>query len=48
MQEILSAVESVGFPIVVTGYLLVRIESQLRSLDHSIQQLTSAIARMQK
>ena len=47
MQELLGAIESVGFPIVVTGYLLVRIEGRLASLDRSIQQLSQAIAKMQ-
>ncbi|MBR4696236.1 MAG: YvrJ family protein [Selenomonadaceae bacterium] len=45
MTEYLSAVGNLGFPIAVTAFLLVRIESKLGALNDSIQQLTQTIAR---
>ncbi|MGI6537123.1 MAG: YvrJ family protein [Caldicoprobacterales bacterium] len=37
---------NIGFPIVVSVYLLVRIENKMESLTESIQSLTSAINKM--
>ena len=45
MDEILGYAANYGFPMVVTAYLLVRIESKLGALDASIQELTRAIER---
>ena len=45
MQELISAVGNVGFPMVVTAFLLVRIEGKLGELNRSIQILTQTIAR---
>ena len=45
MQDILSAIGSVGFPCAVTAFLLVRIESKLGQLNDSIQILTRTIAQ---
>lgn len=45
MQEFISAVGNVGFPMAVTAFLLVRIEGKLGELNRSIQLLTQTIAR---
>lgn len=45
MQELISAVGNVGFPMAVTAFLLVRIEGKLGELNRSIQILTQTIAR---
>jgi hypothetical protein len=45
MQELISAVGNVGFPMAVTAFLLVRIEGKLGELNRSIQLLTQTIAR---
>ncbi|ETI67274.1 YvrJ family protein [Neobacillus vireti] len=39
MEEIISFISQVGFPIVVTLYLLYRIESKLDAVVQSIQEL---------
>ncbi|WHY85964.1 YvrJ family protein [Neobacillus novalis] len=39
MEEIISFISQVGFPIVVTLYLLYRIESKLDAVVRSIQEL---------
>ncbi|MBU8915203.1 YvrJ family protein [Neobacillus sp. 114] len=39
MEQIISFINEVGFPIVVTLYLLYRIESKLDLVVHSIQSL---------
>lgn len=44
MDEILTQVANFGFPIVVSIYLLVRIEAKLNQLTESINQLSRAIA----
>lgn len=43
MQEWLQLVSDVGFPIVVTLYLLNRIERKLDDVNHSIQMLPSQL-----
>nr|WP_209861446.1 YvrJ family protein [Paenibacillus shirakamiensis] len=35
----MQAINNVGFPIVVIGYLFFRFEKKLSALDHSIQEL---------
>lgn len=45
MQEFFAAVGNVGFPMAVTAFLLVRIESRLGALNDSIQLLIQTIAR---
>jgi len=42
-SSLLTAVSQVGFPIVITGYLLVRFEKKLESLNESISKLTEVI-----
>ena len=44
MEEILKLVGNFGFPIVVSAYLLVRIEGKLSELTTSITELAKAVA----
>lgn len=44
MEDILKLVGNFGFPIVVSAYLLVRIEGKLGELSTSITELAKAIA----
>ncbi len=46
MEQVLGLVANLGFPIVVSVYLLVRIENRLESLTESIHQLAEVIAAM--
>ncbi|HCS73071.1 MAG TPA: YvrJ family protein [Clostridiales bacterium] len=39
-------IADIGFPIVISVYLLVRIEKKMESLTVSIQSLTNAINKM--
>lgn len=43
MEDILTAIGNVGFPIAVSVYLLVRIEGKLESLASSINELARVI-----
>ena len=43
MEDLLNIIGNFGFPIAVTAYLLVRIESKLTQLTESIHELTTAI-----
>ena len=45
MQDILTAIGNVGFPMAVTAFLLVRIEAKLGQLNDSILLLTRTIAQ---
>lgn len=47
VETILQAIGNVGFPIVVTAYLLVRIENKLEGLADSITSLAHAIDKTQ-
>ncbi|MDQ0115688.1 YvrJ family protein [Paenibacillus harenae] len=42
-QPFLTAISQVGFPIVLTGYLLLRFEKKLETLTESILKLTEII-----
>ncbi|MDQ0162232.1 YvrJ family protein [Bacillus alveayuensis] len=46
MQEWIKFLSDVGFPIVVTLYLLHRIEGKLDAVNHSIQMLPSQLKDM--
>ncbi|MDD2504477.1 MAG: YvrJ family protein [Clostridia bacterium] len=46
MEPILGMIADIGFPIVISVYLLVRIEKKMESLTVSIQSLTNAINKM--
>jgi hypothetical protein len=43
MEELLTQVSNFGFPIVVSAYLLIRIEKKLNVLSENIQDLARAI-----
>ena len=45
MAELMTVIGNYGFPMGVTAFLLVRIESKLGQLNESIQLLTKAIDR---
>ena len=44
MEELLKLIGNFGFPIVVSAYLLVRIEGKINDLSASITDLAKAIA----
>lgn len=44
MEEIYSNIANLGFPIVISIYLLVRIEGKLNDLTESISELSKVIA----
>jgi len=46
MDELLKAIANWGFPIVVSVYLLVRIETKLDSLEEAIKELSLTLARI--
>lgn len=46
MEELITIIGNFGFPIAITVYLLVRIESKLSQLTDSIHDLTTAIKSM--
>ncbi|MDY3298184.1 YvrJ family protein [Selenomonas sp.] len=45
MQDMMVAIGNFGFPMVVTAFLLVRIEGKLGQLNESILLLTRTIAQ---
>ncbi|SNX53543.1 YvrJ family protein [Thermoanaerobacterium sp. RBIITD] len=45
MNEVFAGIANLGFPIVVSIYLLVRVEGKLDSLTNSINELAKAIAK---
>jgi hypothetical protein len=45
MEEIMKLAANYGFPMVVTGYLLVRLEPLIKELQKSITLLTLVVAR---
>lgn len=48
MAEWISLLADVGFPVVVTLYLLIRIEGKLESLALSIAELTKTIIQLKE
>lgn len=46
MEQVLGMIANMGFPIVISVYLLVRIENRMENLSQSIQSLTRAISEM--
>lgn len=46
MEEIYSGIANLGFPIVLSIYLLVRIEGKLNQLSESITQLSKTISNL--
>jgi hypothetical protein len=45
MEQMLTQISNFGFPIIVSVYLLVRVESKLDELTKSIHTLSNAIAQ---
>jgi len=45
MEELMQLAANYGFPMVVAGYLLVRLEPLIRNLDKSITLLTMVVAK---
>lgn len=45
MEEVMLLLGNYGFPMVVAGYLLVRLEPCIRGLERSISLLTVVVAR---
>ncbi|PAB57525.1 YvrJ family protein [Anaeromicrobium sediminis] len=48
MEEIYTHIANLGFPIVVSMYLLMRIEGKLESLTKSIIDLSNNISKLEK
>ena len=48
MNDLISLIKDVGFPIVVTVYLLYRIEGKLEMLNNSIQSLPLMLSELIK
>ena len=46
MEEIYTNIANLGFPIVISIYLLVRIEGKLNQLTESINALSNTIAKI--
>ncbi|WP_416198707.1 MAG: YvrJ protein family protein [Sporanaerobacter sp.] len=46
MEEVFSQIANLGFPIVISIYLLVRIEGKLDELTKSINELSKAIGNI--
>lgn len=47
MEEVLNYIANLGFPIVLSIFLLSRIEKKLDSLTSSIQELSATIKRIE-
>lgn len=45
MVEWLSVINQVGFPIVVSFYLLVRLEANIKQLEESVENLSSDLRK---
>lgn len=45
MEELINQIGNVGFPIVVSMYLLVRIEGKINDLTRSIDKLTDVLEK---
>lgn len=43
MEELFMQISNIGFPIVLSMYLLVRIENKMEQLTASIQRLTAVL-----
>lgn len=47
MENIVAAIANLGFPIAISIFLLVRIESKMEKLTESINELSNAIASLE-
>lgn len=45
MEDVLMAIGNYGFPIAITGYLLLRMESKLDKLTEAINTLNSKVVK---
>lgn len=45
MEDILIGIGNYGFPIIITGYLLLRMEGKLDNLSNSINELSKNIIK---
>nr|WP_071193295.1 YvrJ family protein [Peptoniphilus sp. oral taxon 386] len=48
MDELISQIANTGFPIVVSCYLLIRIETKMSELTNSINELSNSIENLIK
>ena len=48
MEDLILSIKDVGFPVVVTVYLLYRIEGKLEMLNNSIQSLPLMLSELIK
>ncbi len=46
MEEWMPLISNLGFPIVVTLYLLVRVERKLEELGHRLSEMAKAISKL--
>lgn len=46
MEELIKAVANLGFPIAISIFLLVRVESKMEKLTESINKLSTSIAEI--
>ena len=46
MQELMTPIANLGFPIVLSIYLLVRLENRMENLTESLQELARSIDSM--
>lgn len=44
VNDLISLIGNVGFPVAISGYLLIRLEKQMRSLSSSINKLNTIIS----
>ena len=46
MEELMTMIGNMGFPIAITGFLLIRMESRMENLSESINNLSKHIEQM--
>lgn len=46
MEEVVALVANFGFPVVISFYLLIRIEGKLEALTASMKELSKVIAKL--
>lgn len=47
MEDILSSIANMGFPIVVASFMLLRMESKMEELNETLARLMTAIERLE-
>lgn len=47
MEDILSSIANMGFPIVVASFMLLRMESKMEELNETLTRLMTAIERLE-